>query len=335
MSEIARNGPLPEAAPRPRGGAAAVTLSVVVPMCNEAGNLAALFAELERNLADAGCSYEIVCVNDGSGDDTLARLHAQRRVNPAVKIVNLSRNFGKEVALSAGLAYSRGEAVLPLDADLQDPPALIPEMLAYWRQGYDIVNAVRRTRDEGMLKRLGAHLFYRAYNALAHTPIPPEVGDFRLMDRRVIDVINQLPERTRFMKGLFAWVGFRHVEIPYDRPARRLGETTWSLRQLFGFAIEGITAFSTVPLRLATYLGALLMLVALVYIAVLVVRVVVAGVDVPGYASLMVTMLLFGAVQFTILGIIGAYVGRVYEEVKRRPLYVVEDTAGFDEPGDT
>lgn len=311
---------------------AAVTLSVVIPMFDEAQNLDRLFAELEQSLEQAGCSYEIVCVNDGSRDDTLARLFAHRRRNPMIKIVNLSRNFGKELALSAGLVYCRGAAVLPLDADLQDPPSLIPQMLARWREGYDVVNAVRASRrGDGMMKRLCAGLFYRAYNRVADTRIPPEVGDFRLMDRKVVDVLNALPERTRFMKGLFAWVGFRRAEIAYDRPQRRAGRTSWSFIRLFNFAIGGITAFSTVPLRFATYLGVALFLFALAYIAELVVRVLVNGIDTPGYASLMVTVLLFGGLQFTVLGIIGEYVGRIYEEVKRRPLFIVESAAGFEE----
>jgi polyisoprenyl-phosphate glycosyltransferase len=316
-----------------RDAAAAVTLSLVIPMFNEADNLDRLFAELEQSLGGLDCSYEVVCVNDGSRDDTLARLYAHRRRNPAIKIVNLSRNFGKELALSAGLAYSRGAAVVPLDADLQDPPSLLPAMLARWREGYDVVNAVRATRSgDGFMKRLSARLFYKAYNRVADTKIPPEVGDFRLMDRKVIEVLNALPERTRFMKGLFAWVGFRTCEIRYDRPRRGAGKTSWNFPRLFNFAISGITAFSTVPLRLATWLGAGLFLFALFYIALLVIRVVLFGRDQPGYASLMVTVLLFGGLQFTVLGILGEYVGRVYEEVKRRPLFIVENTAGFDEP---
>jgi polyisoprenyl-phosphate glycosyltransferase len=315
-----------------RAADAAVTLSVVIPMYNEAQNLDHLFSEIEASLAEADCSWEAVCVNDGSRDDTLALLLAHHRRNPAIKIVNLSRNFGKELALSAGLAYCRGAAVVPLDADLQDPPGLIPTMLARWREGYDVVNAVRASRSgDGFLKRLSASLFYKAYNRVADTKIPPEVGDFRLMDRKVIEVLNTLPERTRFMKGLFAWVGFRRTEVRYDRPQRGAGKTTWNFPRLINFAISGITAFSTVPLRLATWLGAGLFLFALVYIAVLLARVALFGRDTPGYASLMVTVLLFGGLNFTVLGIIGEYVGRVYEEVKRRPLFVVEGTVGFDE----
>jgi glycosyltransferase involved in cell wall biosynthesis len=325
----------PSAVPQPRGGVAApATLSVVIPMFDEAHVIDRLFAELEENLALAGCSYEIICVNDGSQDETLARLTTHRERNPAIKIISLSRNFGKDIALTAGLSYCTGAAVLPFDADLQDPPELIPAMLARWREGYDIVNAVRRSRDDGQAKRLGAALFYRAYNAVADTNIPPEVGDFRLIDRRVVNILKEFPERTRFMKGLFAWVGFRQSEIPFDRPRRHSGGTSWSLRRLTNFAIDGITAFSTAPLRMATYIGAGLFLLALLYVAFLVVRVVLVGRDTPGYASLMVTVLLFGGIQFTALGILGEYIGRIYQEVKRRPLFIVEHTAGFDEPGE-
>jgi polyisoprenyl-phosphate glycosyltransferase len=337
MVEAALTEPVaePSVVPRRRGGAAApVTLSVVVPMFDEALGIDRLFAALEESLAPTACSYEIVCVDDGSRDETLARLIAHRERNPAIKIISLSRNFGKDIALTAGLNYCTGAAVLPFDADLQDPPELIPAMLARWREGYDIVNAVRRSRDDGLAKRLGAALFYRAYNAVADTRIPPEVGDFRLLDRRVVNILKDFPERTRFMKGLFAWVGFRQSEIPFDRPRRHSGGTSWNLRRLSNFAIDGITAFSTVPLRAATYVGAGLFLLALFYIAFLVVRVVLVGRDTPGYASLMVTVLLFGGIQFTALGILGEYIGRIYQEVKRRPLFIVEHTAGFDEPGE-
>ncbi len=309
-----------------------VTLSVIIPMFDEAEGLDRLFAELEQILALAGCSYEIICVNDGSRDETLRRLVAHRERNCAIKVINLSRNFGKDIALTAGIIYSCGSAVLPFDADLQDPPNLIPLMLERWREGYEIVNAVRRGREDGLLKRIGATLFYRLYNAIADMKIPPEVGDFRLIDRKVVDILKQFPERTRFMKGLFAWVGFRQIEIPFDRPSRRTGTTSWGFRRLSSFATDGITAFSTVPLRIATYFGLSFFLLAILYTAFLIVRVVLVGRDTPGYASLMVTMLLFGGLQFTALGVLGEYIGRIYQEVKRRPLFIIDHTAGFDEP---
>ena len=200
--------------PQLRGDEASpVTLSVIIPMFDEADGVDRLFAELEQFLALAECSYEIICVNDGSRDETLKRLIVHRRRNCAIKIINLSRNFGKDIALTAGMIYSCGSAVLPFDADLQDPPNLIPVMLERWREGYEIVNAVRRCREDGLLKRIGATLFYRLYNAIADMKIPPEVGDFRLIDRKVVNILKQFPERTRFMKGLFAWVGFRQIEI--------------------------------------------------------------------------------------------------------------------------
>lgn len=330
---LSKSSECPSTAHQPRADEGSpVTLSVIIPMFNEASGVDRLFAELEEALALAGCSYEIICVNDGSRDETLRRLIAHRERNCAIKIINLSRNFGKDIALTAGLIYSGGSAVLPFDADLQDPPNLIPVMLERWQEGYEIVNAVRRCRGDRLLKRVGATLFYRVYNAIADTKIPPEVGDFRLIDRKVVNILKQFPERTRFMKGLFAWVGFRQIGIPFDRPNRRSGATSWNFRRLSAFAIDGITAFSTVPLRIATYIGAGLFLLAILYTAFLIGRVVLFGRDTPGYASLMVTMLLFGGIQFMALGILGEYIGRIYQEVKRRPLFIIDYIAGLDEP---
>jgi len=306
-------------------------LSVVVPCYNEADGLDRLFERLERVLDGLGLPYEIVCVDDGSRDDTLARLAAHHARNPAIKVVGLSRNFGKEIALTAGIDVAAGDAVVPIDADLQDPPELIAELVARWREGYDVVYATRRSRQgEGLIKRATANAFYRIIDRVSDVPIPRDTGDFRLMDRRVVEALRRLPERTRFMKGLFAWVGFRQTSIAYDREPRFAGRTTWNYWRLWNFALDGITSFSTAPLKVWTYLGGAISAFALVLAAIIVIR----GPDVqaPGYASLMVAVLFLGGVQLLSLGILGEYLGRVYDEVKHRPLYLVRDTWGLPPP---
>ena len=312
-----------------------VELSVVVPMYNESANVDRFFERVEAVLGGLGVTYEIVCVNDGSRDDTLGRLAAHHRRNPAVKVIDLARNFGKEVALSAGIDHATGAAVIPIDADLQDPPEVIVELVERWRAGHDVVYATRRSREgEGWFKRFSADAFYRVLDRLTEIPIPRNTGDFRLMDRRVVDALARLPERTRFMKGLFAWVGFRQTSVLYDRHPRHAGRTKWNYWRLWNFALDGITSFSTVPLKVWSYIGLALSLCAFVWATFLVVRTLMYGVDVPGYASLMVAMLFLGGVQLITLGVIGEYVGRIYIEVKGRPLYLVRDAWGFDRPAE-
>lgn len=306
-------------------------LSVVVPMFNEEEVLDLFFQRIEATLAQLGVSYEIVCVNDGSRDTTLEKLMGHRTRNPAVKIVDLSRNFGKEQALTAGLDASSGRAVIPMDVDLQDPPELIARFLEKWREGYDVVYGVRGNRDsDGFTKRTSAGLFYRFFNVLSDLQIPENTGDFRLMDRRVVEALKLLPERNRFMKGLFAWVGFRHTGIEYVRENRAAGTTKWNYWRLWNFALDGITSFSTLPLRIWSYMGVLISLASFIYAAFLIGRVLTHGVDVPGYASLMVVMLFLGGIQLITLGVIGEYVGRLYRESKGRPLYLVSRTYGLD-----
>ncbi|TVR12876.1 MAG: glycosyltransferase [Phormidium sp. GEM2.Bin31] len=308
-----------------------ITLSVVIPIYNEEANLAYLFERVLGSLQGLNIPYEIVCVNDGSRDRSLEKLIQYHRKNPAIKIVNFSRNFGKDIALSAGLNYAGGAAVIPLDADLQDPPELMGALLEKWRQGYDVVYATRRDRQgESWLKRVSASNFYRLLGRVSQVPIPQDTGDFRLMDRRVVEALKQLPERNRFMKGLFAWVGYRQVAIEYDRNPRHAGQSKWNYWQLWNFALDGITAFSSIPLKVWSYLGLGISLVALVYAVFLVIRTLISGIDVPGYASLMVAVLFMGGVQLISLGVIGEYLGRVYEEVKGRPLYLVRDLYGFE-----
>lgn len=301
-------------------------------MHDEADVLDTLFERLDAALPPLGVTLELVCVDDGSRDGTLAALTARAAADRRVKVVGLSRNFGKEAALTAGLDAATGDMVVPFDADLQDPPELIGEFLTLWEQGYDVVYGVRADRSsDTRLKRLTAGLFYDLFNRLSDYPIPPSVGDFRLMDRAVVEALKQLPEHNRFMKGLFAWVGFRQVGVPYVRPARTHGTTSWGYRKLVRFALDGLTAFTTVPLRVWTGVGVLAALVAVISAIGLIVRVLVVGRDVPGYASMMVVILFAFAIQMIALGVLGEYVGRMYQEVKRRPTYLVRDRIGFDD----
>ncbi|PSO84663.1 MAG: glycosyltransferase [Cyanobacteria bacterium QH_9_48_43] len=308
-----------------------VDLSIVVPLHNEEPNIDYLFERLVLVLNRLDLKYEIVCVDDGSKDHTLVRLVEHHHRNSAIKVVGLSRNFGKEIALSAGIDYAHGAAVVPIDADLQDPPELIEKLVAKWHEGYDVVYAVRRSRrGESWLKRFTANAFYRVISKMSRVSIPRDTGDFRLLDRRVVEVLKQVPERTRFMKGLFAWVGFKQSSILYDRLPRHQGKTNWNYWRLWNFAVDGITSFSVAPLKVWIYVGLVLSLLAFLYATFLILRTLLFGVDVPGYASLMVTVLFLGGVQLITLGIIGEYIGRVYEEVKRRPLYLVRNCYGFD-----
>ena len=308
-----------------------IEVSIVVPVHNEEVNIDYLFERLESVLHSLKLKYEIICVDDGSKDNTLACLIKHHYQNSAIKVVSLSRNFGKEIALTAGIDYANGAAVVPIDADLQDPPELIRELVAKWREGYDVVYATRRSRQgESWLKRFTANAFYRVICRMSRVPIPRNTGDFRLLDRRVVEVIKQMPERTRFMKGLFAWVGFKQISIFYDRAPRYKGKTKWNYWRLWNFAVDGITSFSLVPLKIWSYMGVILSLFAFFYAAFLIIRTLILGIVVPGYASLMVVNLFLGGIQLITLGIIGEYLGRVYEEVKQRPLYLVRNRYGFN-----
>jgi glycosyltransferase involved in cell wall biosynthesis len=251
-------------------------------------------------------------------------LLALHQKDSRVVVIDLSRNFGKEAALTAGLDHTLGDCAIPLDADLQDPPEMIPELLAKWREGFDVVNAVRITRDgESWLKRASAHIFYRVINRMSNVEIPPDTGDFRLISRPALDALKMLPERRRFMKGLFAWVGFRTANVYYHREPRYAGKTKWNYWRLWNFALEGITSFSQVPLQLASYLGFLVSLCAFLYAITLIISTLVYGNPVKGYPSMMVTLLFLGGVQLMALGVIGEYLGRIYEESKQRPVYLV------------
>ncbi len=300
-------------------------VSLLIPVFNEAEALPFLLRELNQVLGQVNLTCEIIFINDGSTDQTLDLLKNISEKDKRILIIDLSRNFGKEAALTAGLDICRGRAAIPVDADLQDPPDLIPELIAQWGKGYDVVNAVRRSRrEDSRLKRYSAHVFYRTLGRLSAINLPADTGDFRLLSRPVIDALKAMPERRRFMKGMFAWVGFRSTDIFYDRKARIAGKTTWNYFKLLNLAIEGITSFSSAPLRLAMYLGLGVAFLSMTYAAVVIFKTLVWGESVAGYASLMVALLFLGAMQLICIGIIGEYLGRVYEESKGRPIYLVK-----------
>ena len=309
-----------------------VLLSIIVPMYNEETNVEEFYRRIKTSLDEIDPSWEVICINDGSSDSTLLRLVTLHKTDARIKVINFSRNFGKEIALTAGLDKAAGQVVVPIDADLQDPPELIKELLDKWREGYDIVNATRRIRHgESWFKRFTAEKFYRWINRISDVEIPENTGDFRLLSRPVVEAIKLLPERSRFMKGLFAWVGFRQATVYYDRHPRYAGKTKWNYWRLWNFAIEGITSFSTIPLKIWSYFGFVLAFFSFLYALFLVIRTLMFGKDWPGYASTMVVILFIGGIQLISLGVIGEYLGRVFTEVKKRPLYLVENSYGFGE----
>ena len=314
---------------------AAPTLSIIVPVKDEEEAIAPFVARVGAvldGLADpAAQAWEILFIDDGSSDATLAAIIAANQVDPRIRAISFSRNFGKEPALSAGLDYARGAAVIPMDVDLQDPPEVIGEMIRAWRAGHEVVYGVRRNRESDSLpKRLTADLYYRAHNRLSHDKIPEHAGDFRLLDRKVVDVIKAMPERNRFMKGLFAWSGFKQTSVEYDRVERVIGTTKFRYWKLWTLALDGITSASTAPLRIWSYIGVVVALLSFLYALYIILVTLITGVDAPGYASLMTAVLFFGGLQLISLGVLGEYVGRILVETKQRPLYVVRQTFGID-----
>jgi glycosyltransferase involved in cell wall biosynthesis len=300
-------------------------LSIVVPVFNERPVLPELQRRLAAVLDELDSPAEILYVDDGSEDDSATWLAALALRDDRVGLLSLSRNFGKEVAVSAGLDHAGGDAVVVLDADLQDPPELIPELLRCWREGFDIVNTVRASRaGESWFKLASACWFYRIMGRLSAVPLPPETGDYRLLSRRAVVALRSLPESQRYLKGLYAWVGFPQTSITYHREARAAGRSKWSYWRLWNHALDGITSFSTAPLKLATWLGLATSSLAFLYGLFLLLRTLFQGNPVPGYPSLIIVMLFLGGVQLICLGIIGEYLGRTYEESKRRPLYLVK-----------
>lgn len=301
-------------------------LSVVVPCFNEEEVLPEFHRRTQAVLDQLDLDWEILYVNDGSRDGTLAVLRHLQDSSPNVAMLDLSRNFGKEIAMTAGLEKAVGDAVVVIDADLQDPPELIPELVRCWREGFDVVYAKRESRSgETRLKILTAHLFYRSMARLSRVQIPADTGDFRLLSRRAVDSLGELREQHRFMKGLFSWVGYAQVAVPYRRDPRFAGDTKWNYWKLWNFAVEGITSFSTVPLRAATYLGLLIALFAFAYALIIFYKTLVYGDSVRGYPSLMVVILLLGGIQLVGIGVLGEYIGRIFNETKNRPLYFLNE----------
>ncbi len=332
MAAVAVPLPVP---PQARAAGAVPLISVIVPVKDEEAAVAPFVervaAVLDALAAPDGApvAWEILFVDDGSADATLPAILAANARDARVAGLSLSRNFGKEAALSAGLDHARGLTVVPIDVDLQDPPEVISAMLDRWRAGFEVVYGVRRNRlADSLPKRLTADLYYRAHNWLSEDKIPEHAGDFRLLDRKVVDVIRRMPERNRFMKGLFAWGGFRQTAVEYDRVERRIGTTKFNYLKLWKLAIDGLTSASTAPLRVWSYMGAVIAVVALAYALFLIGRVVLYGIDVAGYASIMVAVLFLGGVQLLSLGILGEYVGRILVETKGRPIYVVRQRIG-------
>ena len=301
-------------------------LSIVIPVHNEAEVLPALLARLWTTGQKLDGSFELLFVDDGSRDDSVAILMAARQRQPEIRVLQLSRNFGKEAAVSAGLEHARGEAVVLMDADLQDPPELIPDMLAEWRKGADVVLMKRRSRaGESWLKRITASLFYRLINRISDSPIPVDTGDFRLMSRRTVEALNRLPERNRYLKGMFAWVGMPTVTLEFDRDPRIAGSTKWNYLKLVHLAMEGITSFSTRPLRLALVLGLLAAGAGGTIGLWEVIRALAFGISTPGYASLIAMITFLSGVQLLCVGLLGEYIGRIYMETKQRPVFIVAE----------
>ena len=303
-----------------------IAISIVCPFFNEENMVDLFMKEITAVVNELNKPFEVVCVNDGSTDNTLAKLLQAKEDYPNMKIINFSRNFGKEAALTAGLDYAKGEMIIPIDADLQDPPELIKDFISYREKGYDVVVAKRVDRsNDSFAKKITAQLFYKFHNKISQTKIPDNVGDYRLITRRVLNAVQKLPENQRFMKGIFAWVGFRTATVEYKRDNRKAGKTSFNGWKLWNFALDGITSFSNVPLRIWLYIGTLISFLTFLYASFIIVRTLIFGIDVPGYASLLTVILFLGGIQLVGIGALGEYMGRIYMESKRRPLYIVED----------
>lgn len=313
-------------------------LSVVIPAHNEQDVLPEFHRRLSAVLDSIPMAVEVIYVNDGSQDDTLLLLHGLHAEDERVAVLDLSRNFGKEIALTAGLHQATGNAVVVIDADLQDPPELIPKLIDQWHAGYDVVYAQRTLRvGESWIKKATASGFYRVMQRIGEVKLPQDTGDFRLLSRRAVDALNTIGEQHRFMKGLFAWIGFRQKAVPYERDARFAGNTKWNYWKLWNFAIEGITSFTIAPLKFATYLGLLTAVGAFVFGAYTIIKTLIFGNPIPGYPSIIVIMLFLGGIQLIAIGVLGEYIGRIFTETKRRPLYFLNEylprRAGTDKPG--
>jgi glycosyltransferase involved in cell wall biosynthesis len=324
----------PHTAPAPAATSTAQVrceLSVVIPMFNEADNLQLLIEKLTPVLERASDSFEVVFVDDGSSDGTLEGLRRAHQLDPRFNAVSFSRNFGKEIAIAAGLDHARGDAVIIMDADLQHPPEMIETFMARWREGYENVYGQRvdRTADSPM-RRMLTMRFYKMFANFGETELPPGAGDFRLLDRKAVNALRAMPERARFSKGLYAWIGFRSIGVPFEVQERAFGQSKFSYRKLTRFALDGLMSFSTLPLKVWTYVGTIVSVFALATAVFFVFRTITHGADVPGYASLIVSIMFFAGVQLMSLGILGEYIGRIFAEVKRRPLYLVGERIGVE-----
>jgi glycosyltransferase involved in cell wall biosynthesis len=307
-----------------------IELSLIIPVFNEEEVVKIFISTVEDILITRSISFEFIFVNDGSKDSTYEVLKNLSIQNSKIKIINLSRNYGKEQALSAGLDFATGLAGVPIDCDLQDPPELIIEMYDKWKEGFDVVLAKRIDRSsDGLIKRRTSAAFYNLINTISDIDIPNNVGDFRLIDRRVIDALKTYPEKTRFMKGIFASVGFKQTTVEYVRPARVAGTTSWNYFGLYKLAVEGLVSFTSIPLKMWSYVGAMVSIFSFSYGIYLVVKTTILGADVPGYTSLMVVLLVMSGLILLSLGIIGEYISRIFIEVKQRPTYIVMDKIGF------
>ena len=304
-------------------------LSIVSPAYNEAENLGEFYSRVINATDNLNLEIEIIYINDGSQDSTIDIITKQRQIDNRITIIDLSRNFGKEIALTAGLDYSSGDAVIVIDADLQDPPELIPKLVEKWREGYDVVNAKRiKRKGESLLKKVMSYIYYRLLFYLSDINVPRDTGDFRLLNKNALDALLKLREKHRYMKGLFVWVGFKQKEIEYEREARFKGKTKWGFFSLFNLAFDGLTSFSIMPLRLASTIGFLSALIGFFYGAVIVFKTLFFHEPVAGFTSLVVLVTFFGGIQLLSIGIIGEYIGRIFNETKNRPLYVVKNIQG-------
>ncbi|MGE0628584.1 MAG: glycosyltransferase family 2 protein [Hyphomicrobiaceae bacterium] len=306
-------------------------ISIVIPVLNEAPNLARLVERLRPPLDGLGADWELVFVDDGSSDDTLGVLRFLNGEDARIRAIALSRNFGKEIALAAGLKYALGDAVILMDADLQHPPEILPEFVERWREGYQVVYGQRVDRKtDSFARRLISVAYYKLFNALVKTDIPQGAGDFRLLDRKAVNAMNRIGEASRFNKGLYSWIGFKSIGVPYAVAEREGGGASrWNVRRLVHFALDGLTSFSTLPLRISTVLGLMVSAFAFVYAVMIIMETLIYGVQVPGFPSIMISVMFFSGVQLIFLGIIGEYLGRVYEEVKHRPLFLVAEEIGI------
>jgi len=306
-------------------------LSIIIPVYNEEHGIKIITERLTRVLELTTKDYEIIFVNDGSKDNSKQEILNLRKNDTRIKLVSFSRNFGKEKALTAGIDYSSGHGIIPIDADLQDPPELITEMYAKWKEGYKVVACKRRNRPgDTQVKSFTAKLFYKIMNRIATVEIPENTGDFRLIDRQAVESVKSMRERTRFMKGIFAWVGYSTYYLEFDRPARETGQSTWNYFKLWNFALDGIFSFTTAPLKIWMYIGAIIAGISFIYALAIIFRTLYEGSDVPGYPSIMVAVLFMGGVQLISLGVMGEYIGRIYRETKQRPLYLVAEEHGFN-----